>query len=89
MVFFALYMLLLISFTFVISFDGFDIATSFTAALSCLSNIGPGMTSVIGPHGSFAGFSYCSKLFMSLAMLLGRLEIFPLLVLFAPRTWRK
>ena len=78
--YFVLYMLLLVLVTLFISFDGYDLATNFTAAISCLSNIGPGM-SLVGPAGSFAIFSPASKLVLSAAMLLGRLEIFPLVVL--------
>ena len=88
-VFFTIYMGLLLGFSFLISLDGVDIATSFTAALSCLSNIGPGMTQAIGPAGGFAFFSWHSKLIMTLAMLLGRQEIYPILVLLSPRTWKK
>ena len=88
-VFFTIYMGLLLLFSLLISLDGVDIATSFTAALSCLSNIGPGMTQAIGPAGGFAFFSWHSKLWMTLAMLLGRLEIYPILVLLSPRTWKK
>ena len=87
--FFTLYMALLLCFSFLVSLDGTDIATSFTAALSCLSNIGPGMTRAIGPAGSFAFFSDRTKLLLSLAMLLGRLEIYPILVLLSPRTWKR
>ncbi len=86
-VFFLFYMLLLLLFTLLISFDGYDIATSFTAVLSCLSNIGPGM-GLVGPTGSFSIFSDGSKLLLSLAMLIGRLEIYPVLVLFSVRTWK-
>ena len=88
-VFAVLYFLLLFGFSALISLDGTDVATSFTAALSCLSNIGPGMTAVIGPLGGFAFFSARSKLLMTLAMLLGRLEFYPILVLLSPRTWKK
>ena len=87
--FFAIYMALLLLFSFLVSLDGVDIATSFTAALSCLSNIGPGMTRAIGPAGSFAFFSDGTKLVLSLAMLMGRLEIYPILVLLSPRTWKR
>lgn len=87
--FLNLYMLLLIVFSALIALDGYDIATCFTAALSCLSNIGPGMTPLIGPAGSFAIFSFRSKLLMTLAMLLGRLELYPILVLLFPQTWKK
>ena len=79
---------LLLLFTFIVSFDGHDIATNFTAILSCLSNMGPGM-GLVGPAGNYSIFSNLSKITMTFAMLLGRLEIFPLLVLFAPSTWKK
>ena len=88
-IFFVLYMFLLLLFSLLVSLDGADLATAFTAALSCLSNIGPGMTPAIGPAGSFAFFSVRTKLLLSLAMLLGRLEIYPLLVLLAPKIWKK
>ena len=87
--FFAFYMALLLLFSLLVSLDGCDLATSFTAALSCLSNIGPGMTRVIGPAGNFAFFSGRTKLLLSLAMLMGRLEIYPILVLLSPRTWKR
>ncbi len=84
-----LYFSLLLLFAFLFSFDGFDLATCFTASLSCLSNVGPGMTEMIGPAGSFAIFSWHSKLLMTLAMLMGRLELYPLVILLAPHTWKK
>ena len=87
--FFAFYMALLLLFSLLVSFDGVDLATSFTAALSCLSNIGPGMTEIIGPAGGFAFFSARTKLLLTLAMLLGRLEIYPIAVLLIPRTWKR
>ena len=86
--YFALYMLMLLLGTLLISFDGFDTATNFTAALTCLSNMGPGL-GLIGPNGNFSIFSDFSKLLMSLLMLIGRLEIYPVLVLFFPSVWRK
>ena len=79
----------LLLFSLLVSFDGCDLATSFTASLSCLSNIGPGMTRAIGPAGNFAFFSDRTKLLLSLAMLMGRLEIYPILVLLSPRTWKR
>ena len=88
-VFVLIYMFLLLTVSFLLSFDGFDVATCFTAALSCLSNIGPGMTKIIGPVGSFAVFSTRSKLILTAAMLMGRLEFYPILVLLSPRTWQK
>ncbi len=86
--YFALYMLLLLGCTLLVSFDGYDFATNFTAALSCMSNIGPGL-SLIGPKGSFGIFSDFSKIIMTLTMLCGRLEIYAILILFLPSTWRK
>lgn len=62
--------------------------TNFTAAVSCLSNVGPGFEA-IGPYGSFAGYSIFSKIVLTLTMLLGRLEILPVLILFSPKTWKK
>ncbi len=87
--FLLFYFALLMIFSFLLSLDHLDIATCFTASISCLSNIGPGMTSAIGPAGGFAFFSVRAKLLLTLAMLLGRLEIYPILVLFLPRTWRR
>ena len=81
--FFFLYIVLLLAGTMLVSFDGFDLATNFTGVLSCLSNIGPGL-SLVGPMGGFWMFSDFSKIVLSAAMLIGRLEIFPVLVLFSP-----
>ncbi len=88
-IFAVLYFFLLVLLSALLSLDGVDIATSFTAALSCLSNVGPGMTEAIGPAGGFAFFSIRAKLIMTLAMLMGRLEFYPILVLLLPRTWKK
>ena len=85
----VLYFILLLVFSLLVSLDGVDITTAFTASLSCLSNVGPGMTEIVGPAGGFAFFSVRSKLLLTLAMLIGRLEIYPILLLFLPRTWRK
>ena len=86
-IFIILYVALLFFVTFVISFDGFDLVTNFTATLSCISNVGPGLN-VVGPTGNFAGFSNFSKFVLSLTMITGRLELFPMIALFVPRTWR-
>ena len=71
-----------------ISVDNFDFTTNFTAVLTTLNNVGPGLAKV-GPVENFAAYSCFSKIVLSLDMLLGRLEILPLLMLFAPQTWRK
>ena len=86
--FFACFMVVLVLDTFLVSLDGHDTATNFTAVLSCLSNIGPGI-SLVGPTGNFNIFSYASKIVLTFAMLIGRLEIYPILILFAPSTWKR
>ena len=62
--------------------------TTFTALASCINNIGPGLEAV-GPMGNFADFSPFSKLLLSFDMLVGRLEIFPMLLLMAPSIWKR
>ena len=86
--FFACFVVLLVLGTFLVSLDDHDTATNFTAVLSCLSNIGPGI-SLVGPTGNFNIFSYGSKIVLTFAMLIGRLEIYPILILFAPSTWKR
>ena len=87
--YFAVYVTVLIVSCFLVSFDGFDFTTTFTASLTCVSNVGPGYTDLVGPYGSFAGFSYFSKFVLTIVMIAGRLEFFPILVLFSPKTWKK
>ena len=65
---------------------GFE--TNFSATLSCISNIGPGFEAV-GPYANFSGYNWLSTLTLIFTMLLGRLEILPVLILFTPRTWKK
>lgn len=72
----------------IISLDGFSFETNFTATVACYNNIGPGLADV-GPMANYAGFSWLSKIVLSLAMLLGRLEIFPILLIFTPYLWSK
>ena len=62
--------------------------SNFSAALTCISNVGPAFEAV-GPYASFAGYSLFSKIVLTFTMLLGRLEILPVLILFSPRTWKK
>lgn len=84
--FFFAYIALLIVGTLVVCADGQDFATSFTASLTTLSNVGPGLGGV-GPMRNFASLSQPVKILLSFNMLAGRLEIFPLLVLLSPRVW--
>lgn len=86
--YFVLYMIFLLLTAAIVSFDGYDMTTNFTAALSCLSNVGPGL-GLIGPSGNYSLFSGLSKITMAFAMLLGRLEIYPLLVFLFPDRGRR
>lgn len=70
-----------------VSIDGFSITTNFSAVVSCFNNIGPGFE-MVGPTGNFAAYSTFSKLVLILDMLAGRLEIFPILILFSKTTWK-
>ena len=72
----------------VISLDNFDFTTNFTAVTATFNNIGPGLN-MVGPAGNFSEFSWISKLVLIIDMLAGRLELYPLLVLFAPSVWRR
>jgi len=84
----SIYLVLIIVTVLLISPDGYNLETNLTATLACINNIGPGLGEV-GPTGNFADFSVFSKLLLSLNMLLGRLEIIPMIVLFSPSTWKK
>lgn len=86
--YFAIYMLMLLGSTLLISLDGRDFTTSFTAVVACLNNIGPGLGEV-GATGNFSHFSVFSKLLLSFDMLAGRLELYPLLIALSPSTWKK
>lgn len=87
-VFLIAYIMIFIVSLFIISFDGKDLVTNFTAIVATINNIGPGLGGV-GPTANFSHFSDVSKLTMMFDMLVGRLEIFPMLLLFAPLTWKK
>ena len=70
-----------------VSVDNFSFETNFTAVAATLNNIGPGLAQV-GPTQNFGGFSIFSKLILSFDMLAGRLELFPMLMIFYPKTWK-
>ena len=85
----ALYIICFVGIFLILCFEkSFDIETNFSAATSCFNNIGPGLGAV-GPVSSFADYSAVSKIVLSVAMLLGRLELFPLIITLAPSTWTK
>ena len=83
-----IYILSIFSIFFLLSLEDFSFTTNFSAAVSCFNNVGPGFDA-IGPMSSYADYSAFSKIILSFAMLLGRLEIFPLLIAFSPATWSK
>ncbi|MBQ8290974.1 MAG: TrkH family potassium uptake protein [Clostridia bacterium] len=82
------YILIFILSLLLVSFDCADLVTDFTAVSATFNNIGPGL-GLVGPSGNFAFYSWWTKLVFIFDMLAGRLEIFPMLLLFAPATWRK
>jgi trk system potassium uptake protein TrkH len=84
----AAYIIILALSILLVSLDNFDMDTTVSAVFSCVGNIGPGL-SVVGPLGNFGVLSDFSKLILTMDMLLGRLEIFPLVLLFSPNLWRK
>ena len=83
----AAYVVIIFVSFMVISLDNFSVGTNFTAVLACFNNIGPGLEAV-GPTCNFSAYSTLSKLVLCFDMLAGRLEIFPILVLFSHSTWR-
>ena len=86
--YFNIYMLLIMLSTVLVSLDGFDLTTTFTAVITCMNNVGPGME-MVGPMANFSQFSDPVKYLLSFDMLAGRLELYPMLALFAPRLWRR
>ena len=88
MTFFAAYMIFAALGIFIVSFDNFDFETTVSSVVACIGNIGPGFGKV-GAAGNFSAMSDLSKLTLSFEMLLGRLEIFPLVMFFSPRMYKK
>ena len=84
----AAYVVILFVSFLLVCLDDFSVGTNFTAVLACFNNIGPGLEAV-GPTCNFSGYSTLSKLVLCFDMLAGRLEIFPMLVLFTRGTWRR
>ncbi len=86
--YFIVYMLIFAAIVLIVSIDGFDFETNFSAVTSCFNNIGPGLNQV-GPMGSFAIYSDFTTFILSIAMLLGRLEFYPILLILIPTTWTR
>ena len=87
--FIFLYIIIFFSLTAILSLTGLDFITSISGAATSISNVGPGLGEVIGPNGNFSSLQNSSKWVLSLGMILGRLELFAILVLFIPSFWRK
>jgi len=87
-VFISVYVLVFAVSFLLLTLEGFDLVTTFTALAACINNIGPGLE-VVGPMGNYARFSPWAKLLLSFNMLVGRLEIFPMLLLCAPSIWKR
>lgn len=88
LVYFVVYMIFTGLSILIVSLDNKDFATTVTSVLATVNNIGPGLGSV-GPTGNFAEFSILSKIVLSIGMLVGRLEFYPILILFSPYMWKK
>ena len=89
----VVYILIFVASMMLISLDSAipqgDFTTAFTSVAATLNNIGPGVGPIVGPAGNFGDFSVLSKLVYIFDMLAGRLELFPLLILFSAKTWRR
>lgn len=88
LVYFAIYFICFTTIFFILLFEPFDFETNISAVAACFNNVGPGLSKV-GPMGNYDIYSYLSKMVLSVAMLLGRLEIYPLILLFSPTNWLK
>lgn len=87
--YFVLWFVIVVVCVLLLTFDSYtNLFEDLSATLACIGNVGPGF-GVVGPAGSYAGYTAFSKVVLSTAMLIGRLEIFPILLLFAPRTWKR
>ena len=86
--FLGAYIVIFLISIFIVAFDGFDLITTSTAVLTSISNVGPGFE-MVGPIGNFSAFSPLSKIVLSFCMLAGRLEIYPMLIIFSKSIWKK
>ena len=87
--FIFLYISIFFIITLLLSLTGLDFLTSISAAATSISNVGPGLGEIIGPNGNFSELSIFSKWILCTGMILGRLELFAILILFLPSFWRK
>ena len=87
--FIFLYIVIFFCMMAILSLTGLDFVSSISGAATSISNVGPGLGETIGPNGNFSSLENSSKWVLSLGMILGRLELFAILVLFIPSFWRK
>jgi len=86
--FFFIYVMAIFLTCLIVSLDGFSFTTTFTATLASVSNVGPGLD-LVGPLSNYSAFSDLSKATLALCMIIGRLEIFPILLLLSPSSWKR
>jgi trk system potassium uptake protein TrkH len=86
--FFFMYIMVFCGSVLIVSIEGKDLVTTFTSVAATIGNIGPGLE-LVGPMGNFSGFTDLSKMVLSFCMIIGRLEIYPILLLVFPHFWRK
>lgn len=87
-IYLAIYVICIVAIFFLLSFEPFNFEANFSATVACFNNIGPGFD-MVGPASNYSAYSDFSTVLLSFAMLLGRLEIFPLIIAFSPSTWSK
>lgn len=86
--YFTIYMIIVIISTIIVSFNNLDFTSTLVSVITCINNVGPGLN-VVGPTCNFASLSVLSKMVLVVDMLIGRLEIFPMIILLSPATWKK
>ena len=87
--YFFLYIFIFALLSLTLAFDGQLILTSLSGAAATLANVGPGLNEIIGPSGNYSSISTFTKLFLCIGMLIGRLELFPILILLSPQLWKR
>ena len=87
-IFIASYLLIALLAVLLVSLDDFSMESNFTAVVSCIGNVGPGLD-MVGPMGNYAAYSGFSKLVLSMCMIIGRLEVLPVMVLFSASAWKR
>ena len=87
--YFFLYLLIFGVLTLILSFDGQDMLTALSGAAAAIANVGPGLNEIIGPAKNYSEISSFSKFFLCIGMLIGRLELFPILILLSPQLWKR